>query len=206
MDTTRQILQLIAEDIYLNMTDAYDEKNIADVQYYGSNLLQLMTDLDQVLNSDDHFLLGMWVSNAKKMASSKSERVQFEYNSKNQLTLWGPDGEILDYARKQWAGLMNDYYKQRWALFIDTIVQDLSNGTQFSQDQFNYDVFQKVETPFCDAHTSYLACSMGDSIDISKNMFDKYWPYCEQAAKTTRKLRVNVKNPRYEKWHQKLGR
>ena len=28
----------------------------------------------------------------------------FEYNARNQITLWGPNGEIVDYANKQWAG------------------------------------------------------------------------------------------------------
>lgn len=25
-------------------------------------------------------------------------------NAKNQVTLWGPNGEIKDYANKQWSG------------------------------------------------------------------------------------------------------
>lgn len=28
----------------------------------------------------------------------------YEYNARNQITLWGPDGQIKDYANKQWAG------------------------------------------------------------------------------------------------------
>lgn len=28
----------------------------------------------------------------------------FEYNARNQITLWGPNGEIVDYANKQWSG------------------------------------------------------------------------------------------------------
>ena len=28
----------------------------------------------------------------------------FEYNARNQITLWGPNGEIKDYANKQWSG------------------------------------------------------------------------------------------------------
>ena len=32
-------------------------------------------------------------------------------NARNQITLWGPKGEIVDYARKQWAGLIDLYYR-----------------------------------------------------------------------------------------------
>ena len=30
-----------------------------------------------------------------------------------QITLWGPNGEILDYAAKQWSGLFVAYYTPR---------------------------------------------------------------------------------------------
>jgi hypothetical protein len=32
------------------------------------------------------------------------EKQLYEYNARNQITLWGPHGEIVDYANKQWAG------------------------------------------------------------------------------------------------------
>ena len=35
------------------------------------------------------------------------------YNARNILTLWGPTGQINDYAKKEWGGLVRDYYKQR---------------------------------------------------------------------------------------------
>ena len=33
------------------------------------------------------------------------EKQLYEYNARNQITLWGPRGEIIDYANKQWAGM-----------------------------------------------------------------------------------------------------
>ena len=38
-----------------------------------------------------------------------------------QVTLWGPRGEIADYASKQWNGLIGDYYLPRWQLFFQKI-------------------------------------------------------------------------------------
>ena len=32
----------------------------------------------------------------------------YEYNARNQITLWGPNGEIDDYAAKNWAGLIGE--------------------------------------------------------------------------------------------------
>ena len=37
------------------------------------------------------------------------EKQMYEYNARNQITLWGPRGEIVDYANKQWAGMFISY-------------------------------------------------------------------------------------------------
>jgi alpha-N-acetylglucosaminidase len=51
------------------------------------------------------------------------------------LTLWGPNGEILDYASKQWSGMVADYYYPRWKLFFDTLEACLENGNSIHQLQ-----------------------------------------------------------------------
>ena len=60
----------------------------------GRQLLDLLGDLDMVLGSDDHFLLGTWLESAKALATNDAERKLYEYNARNQITLWGPDGNV----------------------------------------------------------------------------------------------------------------
>lgn len=43
----------------------------------------------------------------------------YEYSARNQLTLWGPTGQISDYASKSWAGLVSGYYLPRWQMFVE---------------------------------------------------------------------------------------
>ncbi len=70
--------------------------------------------MDTLLNTDVNFLVGVWIENAKALASP-SEVPLFSYNARNQITLWGWEGEINSYASKHWAGLMADYYgTARW--------------------------------------------------------------------------------------------
>ena len=52
----------------------------------------------------------------------------YNRQKKFQLTLWGPNGEILDYASKHWSGLVSDYYYPRWKLFFDTLITCLDDG------------------------------------------------------------------------------
>ncbi|ESZ94395.1 hypothetical protein SBOR_5188 [Sclerotinia borealis F-4128] len=45
----------------------------------------------------------------------------FAYNAINQITIWGPTGQIEDYASKSWGGLVNGYYLPRWEMFLEYI-------------------------------------------------------------------------------------
>ena len=54
----------------------------------------LFRGMEQVLGAEDHFLLGRWVADAKSWATNDDEAKWLEYNARNQVTLWGPNGEV----------------------------------------------------------------------------------------------------------------
>lgn len=107
-------------------------------------MIALLGDLDCVLTSSGqpHFSLATWISEARSWASnattlstssdlsSVAEIASFyEYNARNQITLWGPTGEISDYASKQWGGLISSYYVPRWQLFVDFTLNGTTSAT-----------------------------------------------------------------------------
>ena len=57
--------------------------------------LDLLLDLDTVLVTDRHFLLGAWLEDAKALGTNEQEKKLYEYNARNQVTLWGPRGEVI---------------------------------------------------------------------------------------------------------------
>lgn len=59
------------------------------------------------MKSHSSYLFGRWVQNAISLATTDTDRKLFKFNAINQLTLWGPVGEISDYAGKQWADLIS---------------------------------------------------------------------------------------------------
>ena len=60
--------------------------------------IDLLRDLEDVLSTNKYFLLGPWLESAKALAANDVEAKLYEFNARNQITLWGPEGEILDYA------------------------------------------------------------------------------------------------------------
>ena len=64
-----------------------------------------------------------------------------EFNARNQITLWGPNGEIIDYAAKVgWAGLVGDFYGSRWDIFLQYVVNATTSGTPPDWDQYYRDI------------------------------------------------------------------
>ncbi|NXX72477.1 ANAG acetylglucosaminidase, partial [Spizella passerina] len=141
----------------------------------GVLVYDLLPELDSLLCSHSLFLLGRWLESARAVATSAREAEQYELNARNQVTLWGPSGNILDYANKQLGGLVLDYYAVRWSLFVSVLVESLNSGRPFHQEQFNQAVFQ-VERGFIYNKKRYPAVPAGDTVEISRKLFLKYYP------------------------------
>lgn len=149
VDVTRQFLQNQADLLFLNITKAYMNQNVKRFSSYTSKFLELLTDLDSILATHGDFLLGRFIERAKTVAGDDEDELrQFEFNALNQITLWGPTGQILDYATKQWSGIVMDYYLPRWQLFFDQLKYSLEQRVAFNQGKFARDVFEQVELPF----------------------------------------------------------
>lgn len=176
VDVTRQVLEVLTTSFYQDIVDAFQKQKLPELLTAGGVLVyDLLPELNRLLNSDRGFLLGAWLERARSLAIDETEMQLYDMNARNQVTLWGPSGEILDYASKEWGGLMEDYYGQRWALFVQTLVECLNSGTPFKQDTFNQAVFQ-VERGFIYNGHKYPSLPQGDTYEIAHRIFLKYYP------------------------------
>ncbi|NWX80795.1 ANAG acetylglucosaminidase, partial [Alca torda] len=176
VDVTRQAAQQLVSEYYLSIRRAFQSHALPELLTAGGVLVyDLLPELDSLLSSHSLFLLGRWLESARAVATSDREAEQYELNARNQVTLWGPSGNILDYANKQLGGLVLDYYGVRWSLFVSALVESLNSGSPFHQDQFNQAVFQ-VERGFVYNKKRYPAVPAGDTLEISRKLFLKYYP------------------------------
>ncbi|XP_019748147.1 alpha-N-acetylglucosaminidase [Hippocampus comes] len=183
VDVTREVLQVLTSSFYLDLTDAFHQQKLPELLTTAGVLIyDLLPELNRLLSSDHHFLLGKWLERAKSFAIDEEEAELYDMNARNQVTLWGPSGEIQDYASKEWGGLMEDYYAQRWGLFVQTLVECLDSGQPFKQDAFNQAVFQ-VEKGFIYNGRKYPTKPQGDTYEITRRIFLKYYPLALKTLK-----------------------
>ena len=183
VDLGRQVLVNFFVDLHAMYSATYNQythnkfNTSMQLNAIQSAMLQLFDDLDMLLASDTNFLLGHWISDARASVpntSSSSAINNAEFNARNQITMWGPNQNIEDYASKEWAGLVKDYYKQRWALFTNLVNQAVKEDRPF--DRYRYESERYLlERKFSYDIKSYPTSPIGNPFTISSQLMEKYF-------------------------------
>lgn len=175
IDITRQFIQNKIELLYPRIKMAFAAKNLDEVQRLRQIFEEMLIDLDDALQTSEQFLLGKWLTSAKSLATNQLEEQQYEYNARNQITIWGPNGEINDYASKQWASIVRDYCLPRWQLFFSELEQSIAkNNGKFSDSKCRQKIFRQIEEPFTVSSKEYPTDAQGDAIEISREILQKW--------------------------------
>ncbi|MCM1502522.1 MAG: alpha-N-acetylglucosaminidase [Bacteroidales bacterium] len=175
VDVTRQVLANYASSVQQEMALAYEKKDLNAFEDASSRFIALIEDMDSLLATRDEFLLGNWLEDARAMGDTADEKALYEKNARNLLTLWGgPDCRIRDYACRQWSGMLNGFYRERWLMFISDVRSALAAGRDFDAAAFN-DRCKEWEWNWVSGSETYPASASGDAVARSVAIFDRYF-------------------------------
>ncbi|KAI6716539.1 hypothetical protein PZA11_004205 [Diplocarpon coronariae] len=124
-DVTRQVISNFFTDVYISLVKAYSSPSpsINTLSAIGANLTTLLHTLDAVLSTNPAFSLSTYISEARAFSENEALQDFYEQDLRTQISLWGPDGEIADYASKSWGGLVNGYHAPRWEIFLQYLAE-----------------------------------------------------------------------------------
>lgn len=170
----KQVLGNHFTSIRNHFTEAYKKGDLSKMKEYGSEMLELIDDIDELLASNPNNLVGKWISDAKAFAKNDSEKKYYEQDARKIISVWGEKGhELNDYANRSIAGLMKDYYGGRWKIFIDAAIQSIENKTDFNDKE----VLQQVDefsNNWSQSTNYYTNQPVGNCREISKKLYLKY--------------------------------
>ncbi|WP_426702891.1 alpha-N-acetylglucosaminidase [Rhodanobacter sp. Col0626] len=126
-DLTRQALSVRGRVLLPRIKAAFEAKDKAEFDSLSARWLQLMKQLDAVLGTNEQFMLGPWLAHAKSYTRSSADSAAVEYDARALITLWGNPQEA-DYARREWQGLLGDYYYSRWKAYFGSLDDALDKG------------------------------------------------------------------------------
>ncbi|XP_078451194.1 alpha-N-acetylglucosaminidase-like [Lampetra planeri] len=179
IDVTRQALQLLSGQLYRDLLAAYEGGSVEELLLSGGMLsYELFPDLENLLSSDERFLLGRWLLAAAAHSDNASEAELYQLNARYQITLWGPTGNRLDVANKLWGGLVSYYYTPRWKMFVSTLTDCVHNEKPFNKRDFDNACFQLEKSFVLDDHV-FPVKARGDTYEIINRIFLRYYHHIQ---------------------------
>ena len=86
VDITRQVFSNAFITLYNDLLSSWHAGNITALESRGIKLIDLLTDLDSVLATDETFILGKWIADARRWAAGNESLGDYlEYNARNQV-------------------------------------------------------------------------------------------------------------------------
>ncbi len=173
VDLTRQVLANRARVLLDEIREAFEANDLDGFVAASRRFLELILDQDRLVGTQPELLLGAWIQDARNMAADGEEADRLEGEARRLLTSWSEDESVLrDYAHREWAGLLGDYYHGRWKLYFDYLEAELDGGSAEPPDFFAYEsTWTRKTDP--DA-TVYRAEPIGDSVAVAEELFEKY--------------------------------
>jgi alpha-N-acetylglucosaminidase len=173
----RQVLANLEFEVRNKAFEAYKKKDTVLFDEYTSLFLNIASDVDRIVSIQPEFSLDEWVLASHQFEASDAPKSYFEKNAKVLITTWGQqDNFLIDYAARDYSGLINSFYKKRWEIYYDTARICMLENRELDQEKFDKDI-SEFEWQFCE--TTYTA-EVAEQIDASiltKDLYKKYSVY-----------------------------
>lgn len=174
VDLTRQVLADLASGLHKDVIAAYKAKDLVLFQSKSQTFLELILDQDMLLSTQKEFQLGRWIDAAKAHGHTPEEKALYEWNARVQITTWGPriaadNGQLHEYAHKEWAGLLKDFYYPRWKMFFENLEKELEGKEMGPID------FYAWEEKWTQQNNPFPTSSEKEVVNVVKDLFEKYY-------------------------------
>jgi len=174
VDITRQVLANYARPLQIKWVKAYKDKDLVAFKKYSQQYLDLLDDIDKLLATRKDFLLGKWITDARRCGTSDAERALYERNARDLITLWGDtDSPLHEYSCRQWSGLMTDFYKARWQKFFAATALALKTGKAVDVETFDKEISQ-WEWQWVNTQKNFPTEPTGNSVQIARLLYKRY--------------------------------
>ena len=125
-------------DLFLVEKQAFDEAchqcDKTAVFAHSDQLIELLSDLDDLNSHHANATLGHWIQQARDLGQTPVVKDYYEMNARRLISTWG--GSLNDYACRNWSGLMWDYYTKRWEIYIREATSSVIAGKEFDANSF----------------------------------------------------------------------
>lgn len=136
----------------------------------SQRFLQLILCQDEMLGTRSEFRVGKWINEARALGNTPEEKAMYEWNARVQISTWGNrtaanNGNLRDYAHKEWNGILKDLYYSRWKTYFDSMNRKLQGEIVKDIDYY------AMEETWANASNPYTTAPEGECIATCKRIF-----------------------------------
>ena len=172
-DLTDLARQALANRSWLLLPQLRDAYEAGDRDTFGALAalwLRLMQLGEETAGAHERFLLGPWLADARRSAGDAAEADRLEGTARTLLTTWADrptadEGHLVDYANRDWHGLIGDYYLPRWRRYLDALQEALEQGRQPAAVDW-----YTVEREWADRRTTYPERPVSDPYTTARRV------------------------------------
>lgn len=117
VELARHYATIRLDDMVKATVAAYRDGRMMEGDAGAAGIRQVALAIDALLGVQRD-TLASWLGAARNYGRTDAERAIYVRNARLQVTIWGGEGNLSDYASKAWAGMYRDYYLPRWTLFL----------------------------------------------------------------------------------------
>ncbi|MGW8452743.1 alpha-N-acetylglucosaminidase [Streptomyces niveus] len=160
-ELARQALANRSRLLLPQLRGAFQGGDAATFRALAALWLKLMRLSDTMAGCHRSFLLGPWLEDAKRLATSPGEAVTLEWSARTLITTWADRsaaGHLSNYANRDWQGLLADVHLPQWQAYLDDLADALAAGRE--PKTFDWYVDEEAWTR---ARTAYPVRATGDA-------------------------------------------
>lgn len=125
-DAARQALANRSWQLIPQLQSAFQRKDLPTFRALARLWLRLMRLSEEMTGAHRQFLLGPWLEDAKRMATSEAESARLERTARVLITTWADRvtadaGRLANYANRDWHGLIGDFHLPQWQQYLDEL-------------------------------------------------------------------------------------
>ncbi len=172
---SRELLYCLTHKYIDELSTAFYNKDTKALEVAKKQMLKLFDDMDDITGCNEHFMAGKWLNDAMKWGETQEEKDYYNTNARTIVTIWQPweHGYLRDYAGRDWNGMMREYYKPRWELFISMLEKSLSENKEFDRKAFDKAV-RKIDYQWTLKNNSYPDKPVGNIVEVAKRVWTDY--------------------------------
>ena len=171
IEISRQALMDYACFLLKDIKKSYEN---SDADSKCKMFLNLIKDIDKLLNTNEHFMLGQWTQMARAIADEVEGTTEYDKdwlelnNARTLITTWGDEvnanqGGLRDYSYRAWGGMLKDFYYPRWEYFFENDLQSPEEGWFAMEREWSLD-----------KSLNYSDKPQGDTKKVLKKIWKRY--------------------------------